>query len=67
MDAEGHWRRGVLAHAMPPSEAERCARAVQAIWRSLDDQVLESAELRAKLALSSSRWAYSLWTGVPSA
>ncbi len=41
---------GVLAHTTPPSDAQKCERAVQAIWLSLDEQGLASTEQRLELA-----------------
>ena len=39
-----------LALMKPPSDAELCERAVQAIWRSLDEHDLVNEEIREELA-----------------
>ena len=39
-----------LAFARPLSDAELCERAVQAIWRSLDEHELVDSEVRDELA-----------------
>jgi hypothetical protein len=40
----------VPAQSTPPSDAKQCERAVLAIWRSLDEDLLANKEVRDELA-----------------